>query len=115
MPCADRPQVRSNRKDRSRLSGTYISLRTTVGARRGRRSGSRALLFLLESALGIVGVVLVGTFAHWFQWLLPVAALLSLLIVVPIALWCGFWQAVVVSLSAMAVQTYFTTRQVTYD
>jgi two-component system, OmpR family, sensor histidine kinase KdpD len=97
------------------LSGTYISLRTTVGARRGRRSGSPVLLFLLECALGIVGVVLVGTFAHWFEWLLPVASLLSLLIVVPIALWCGFWQAVVVSLSAMAVQTYFTTRQVSYS
>ena len=76
-----------------------------------RGSGTRALLFSLECALGILAVVLVVTLAHWFQWLLPVAALLCLLIVVPMALWCGFWQAVIVSLSAVLVQTFFTTRQ----
>jgi hypothetical protein len=37
-------------------------------------------------------------------WLLPVAVLLYLLIVVPTALLCGFWQAVIVSLSAVVVQ-----------
>ena len=45
------------------------------------------------------------------QWLLPVAALLYLLIVVPTALLCGFWQAVIVSLSAVVAQSYFTARQ----
>jgi two-component system sensor histidine kinase KdpD len=40
-----------------------------------------------------------------------VAALLYLLIVVPTALLCGFWQAVIVSLSTVLVQGYFTTRQ----
>jgi two-component system sensor histidine kinase KdpD len=39
-----------------------------------------------------------------------VAALLYLLIVVPTALLCGFWQAVIVSLSAAAAQTFFTAR-----
>ena len=58
-----------------------------------------------------LAVVLVGTLAHWFQWLLPVAVLLYLMIVVPTALWCGFWQAVIVSLSAVVVQSYFTARQ----
>jgi two-component system sensor histidine kinase KdpD len=38
-----------------------------------------------------------------------------LLIVVPIALLCGFWQAVVVSLSAVAVQSYVTTRQADFN
>ncbi len=96
------------------MSGTYIPLRM-FAARRNRGTGSRALLFTLESALGIVAVVFVGLFAHWFQWLLPVSALLCLLIVVPTALLCGFWQAVVVSLSAVAVQSYFTARQAAFN
>jgi two-component system sensor histidine kinase KdpD len=37
--------------------------------------------------------------------------LLYLLIVVPTALLCGFWQAVVVSLAAVAVHTWLTVRQ----
>jgi two-component system sensor histidine kinase KdpD len=58
-----------------------------------------------------MAVVLVAAFAHWAQWLLPVAVLLYLLIVVPTALLYGFWQAVIVSLSAVVVHSYFTTRQ----
>lgn len=73
------------------------------------------MLFTLECALGIVAVAFVGLLAHWFQWLLPVCALLCLLIVVPTALLCGFWQAVVVSLSAVAVQSYLTARQAEYN
>ncbi|MGB7548888.1 MAG: ATP-binding protein [Terracidiphilus sp.] len=92
------------------MSGTYIAVRTALGSRRARSSGLRALLFSLECALGILAVVLIGALAHWFQWLLPVAALLSLLVVVPTALLCGFWQAVIVSLSAVGVQSYFTAR-----
>jgi two-component system sensor histidine kinase KdpD len=79
--------------------------------RRGRGKGSRVLLFTLEAALGIVAIAIVGFFAHWFRWLLPVSALLSLLVVVPTALLCGFWQAVIVSLSAVVVQSYVTARQ----
>jgi two-component system, OmpR family, sensor histidine kinase KdpD len=93
------------------LSGTYIPLRAAFAGRRSRGSGLRALLFSTECALGIVSVVLVGVFAHWLQWLLPVAVLLYLLIIVPTALWCGFWQAVIVSLSAVIQQTYFSIRQ----
>ena len=96
---------------RIRLSGTLHPVATDASAaRRTRGTGSRALLFTLECALGIVAVCFIGLFAHWFQWLLPVSALLCLLIVVPTALLCGFWQAVVVSLSAVVVQSYVTAR-----
>jgi len=93
------------------LSGTYIPLRAAFACRRSRGSGLRALLFSTECALGIVSVVLVGVFAHWLQWLMPVSVLLYLLIIVPTALWCGFWQAVIVSLSAVVQQSYFSMRQ----
>jgi two-component system sensor histidine kinase KdpD len=66
------------------------------------------LLFTLECALGIMAVILVAAISHWFGWLLPVALLLYLLIVLPTALLCGFWQAVVVSLSAVVVHGVFT-------
>jgi two-component system sensor histidine kinase KdpD len=53
----------------------------------------------------------VGAFAHLLQWLLPVAVLLYLLIIVPTALWCGFWQAAIVSVTAVVEQSYFSMRQ----
>jgi len=62
-----------------------------------------------------VAVSLVATLAHWSQWLLPVAILLYLLIVVPTALLCGFWQAVIVSLSAVVMHSYYTSRQPHFD
>jgi two-component system sensor histidine kinase KdpD len=96
------------------LAGSYISVRSNFAAKRFSGSGSRALLFGLECALGSVTVVLVATFAHWAQWLLPVAVLLYLLIVVPTALLCGFWQALIVSFSAVLVQSLFTTRPQSY-
>lgn len=64
-------------------------------------------MFTLECALGVVAIVLVGAIAHWFGWLWPVDLLLYLLIVLPTALLCGFWQATVVSLSAVLVHGYF--------
>ena len=88
------------------MTGSTIPIRSAFKAK-----SSRLLLFSLECALGIMAVVLVAAFAHWAQWLLPVAVLLYLLIVVPIALLYGFWQAVIVSLSAVVVHSYFTTRQ----
>lgn len=97
------------------MSGTYIPLRSAVHARRVRGGRSRALLFALECALGITAVAFIGAFAHWFQWLLPVSALLSLLVIVPTALLCGFWQAVVVSLSAVVVQSILTARQAQFN
>jgi two-component system sensor histidine kinase KdpD len=97
------------------LSGTYIPLGGALGVRRSRGNGSRALLFTLECTLGIAAVGIVGLLAHWFQWLLPVSALLCLLIVVPTALLSGFWQAVVVSLSAVAVQSYISARRTEFN
>jgi two-component system sensor histidine kinase KdpD len=83
-------------------------LRFAFGAKRGRGRGSgmRLLLATLECALGMVGVVLIAALAHWASWLVPVAVLLYLLIVIPIALLCGFWQAVIVSLTAVVAQSY---------
>jgi two-component system sensor histidine kinase KdpD len=86
------------------------TLARSLFAKRSRGSGPRLLLFSLECALGILSVALVAAFAHWSGWLLPVAVLLYLLVVIPIALQCGFWQAVIVSLWAVLVQAYFLTR-----
>ena len=97
------------------MSGSPIPVRSVSGSKRQRSSGSRVLLFTLECALGIVAVSLVATLAHWSQWLLPVAILLYLLIVVPTALLCGFWQAVIVSLSAVVMHSYYTSRQPHFD
>lgn len=93
------------------MSGSYIPARMFFGARRPLSPGLRVLLFVLECALGMVIVVLAAALAHWSGWLLPVVLLLYLLVVVPTALLCGFWQAVVVSLSAVTVHGYFITRQ----
>jgi two-component system sensor histidine kinase KdpD len=93
------------------LSGTYNPVRSAFGSKRSRGSGLRVLLFALECALGIVAVILISAFAHWSGWLLPVVVLLYLLIVVPTALLCGFWQAVIVSLSAVVMHSYFIVRQ----
>ena len=68
-------------------------------------------MFTLECALGVTTVVLVAALTHWTGWLLPVAALLYLLVVVPTALFFGFWQAAIVSLSAVVSQSWFTARQ----
>jgi two-component system sensor histidine kinase KdpD len=92
-------------------SGLMPRYRGHTLARKSRGSGSRWLLFALECALGVTAVILVAVLAHWSSWLLPVAVLLYLLIVVPTALLCGFWQAAIVSLSAVIVQSVFTARQ----
>lgn len=92
------------------MSGAYIPLRTALSARRPRGSGSRAILFTLECAFGVTAVFFIGVLAHWFPWMLQVAALLCLLVVVPIALLCGFWQSVVVSLFAVIVQSFVGVR-----
>jgi len=93
------------------MSGSSISVRSIFGARHSRRSGLGILLFILECALGVLAVILVSALSHWFGWLLPVVALLYMLIVVPTALFCGFWQAVIVSLSAVLVHGILTSRQ----
>jgi two-component system sensor histidine kinase KdpD len=93
------------------LSGNAFPIRSVFGTRRAAGAGMRALLFTLECALGIVAVILVASLAHWSSWLLPVAVLLYLLIVVPTALLCGFWQAVIVSFSAVLVHGYLNARE----
>jgi two-component system sensor histidine kinase KdpD len=80
-----------------------------------RGSGLRLLLFTLECGLGMVSVILVAALAQWSASLSPVVVLLYLLIVVLIALLCGFWQSVIVSLLAVAIQSYFGTRQPRFD
>ena len=62
---------------------------------------------MLECALGVLAVLLVGTISHWFGWLLPVDLLLYLTIVLLIAMLCGFWQALIVSLSAVVFHGLF--------
>ena len=87
----------------------YIPVRSAFSARSSR--ASRAILFTLECALGVMAVVFVSALAHWFGGLLSVSVLLYLLIVAATALSCGFWQAVIVSLSAVLMQGYFTAHQ----
>jgi two-component system sensor histidine kinase KdpD len=92
------------------LTHSYLA-RSIFGPGRSRHSGTRILLFSLESALGAVSVVLLAAMAHWFSWLTPIAALLYLSVVVPTALMCGFGQAVIVSLTAVVAQSWFSVRQ----
>jgi two-component system, OmpR family, sensor histidine kinase KdpD len=75
----------------------------------------RVLLFVLECALGDVMVLLVAALAHWSSWLLPVTVLIYLLIVVATALLSGFWQAVIVSLSAVCAQALLNSRHGEYN
>jgi two-component system sensor histidine kinase KdpD len=93
------------------LSLRSNSAASFFAAQRLRGRGQRILLFILECALGVVVAGLVSVLAHWSGWLLPVALLLYLLIVVPIALLCGFWQSVIVSCSAVILHGYFASRQ----
>jgi two-component system sensor histidine kinase KdpD len=83
-------------------------IRSALAARRLRGRGSFILLFSLESALGILSVLLIAAVSHWFGWLQPVSLLLYLLVVVPIALLCGFWQAATASVSAMVLHAFFS-------
>ena len=98
----------------SRKGGTWLPprYRSVSASRLWRRrgSGSNLLLTTLECALGVATVILVAALAHWLSWLLPVAVLLYLAIVVATALLCGFWQAAVVSLSAVIAQSWFIAR-----
>ncbi|HUA93824.1 MAG TPA: ATP-binding protein [Terracidiphilus sp.] len=92
------------------MSHGYLPARSIFG-RRSRGSGLRPLLFTLECALGVLGVVLIGTLARWSGWFPSISVLLYLLIVVPTALLSGFWQAVIVSFSAVLVQALFAAHQ----
>jgi two-component system sensor histidine kinase KdpD len=90
------------------LSSSSIPARSFFGIRSPNSTHARWLLFSLECALGGLAVLLVSTISHWFGWLVPVDLLLYLMIVLPTALLCGFWQAVIVSLSAVVIHGIFT-------
>jgi two-component system sensor histidine kinase KdpD len=92
------------------LPGSFIPARSVFGGGGSHGPGSRLLVFTLECGLGIAAVILVAWAARGSSWLLPVAAPLYLLIVVSTALLCGFWQAAIVSLSAIVAHGYFTAR-----
>ena len=81
----------------------YSAIRTVLGSRYRSTPGIKAAIFTLECLLGMMAVGLLALLTHWVAWLLPVAFLLYLLIVVPMALLCGFWQALLISLSAVVV------------
>ena len=53
-----------------------------------------------------MAVLFVAVLAQSFGGLFPVIALLDLLVIVPIALFCGFWEAMIASLFALAVHAY---------
>jgi len=94
------------------LAGGYIPVRSALAVRRARVL--RVLLFVLECALGTIAVILAAAFTQWSRWLLPVAVL-YLLVVVATALLSGFWQAVIVSLSAVGVQAFLSARQAQFN
>ena len=93
------------------MSASNSPGRGMFGSRVRFTSGMRVLLFTLECALGIVALIMLASLVHWLGWLLPVGFLLYLLIVVPTALLCGFWQALIVSLSAVVVHGLMISRQ----
>ncbi|MGC9223585.1 MAG: ATP-binding protein [Terracidiphilus sp.] len=92
------------------MTQSYL-VRSVFGPWRAPGSAMRVLLFSLETALGALSVTLLAVLAHWFHWLLPVAALLYLLVVIPTALLCGFWQAAIVSLAAVVAQSWSLAQQ----
>jgi two-component system, OmpR family, sensor histidine kinase KdpD len=95
---------RCNEMVSGRLPLNYSSSGFYPGALRG--TASRVSLFIVECALGAVSLILVSALTRWFGGLLSISVLLYLLIVVPTALLCGFWQAVIVSLAAVVMQGF---------
>ena len=97
------------------MAGIYIPVRSTFLARRGIGSGLRVLLFVLESALGTLAVIMVASIAHWSGWLFPVVVPLYVLVVVATALLCGFWQAAIVSCAAFLVNAFYTVNHPSFE
>jgi len=89
------------------LPGRITPSRSLTQSWRMRGSGVAVLLFALECSLGVLAVLLVTSLAHWSRSLLGVEGILYLLIVVTIALLCGFWQAALVSISAVVSEGFF--------
>jgi two-component system sensor histidine kinase KdpD len=78
---------------------------------RVRGFATRVLLFALESVLGIVSLLLVAALARWSGWPAVVTVLIFMLIVTFSAMLSGVWQALVVSLAAVAAQIGLIPRQ----
>lgn len=57
---------------------------------------------------------MVAAFAHWCGWLAPAVMPIYLLIVIPAAFWGGFWQAVMVSFSALIIGAFFTVQHLRF-
>jgi two-component system, OmpR family, sensor histidine kinase KdpD len=97
------------------VSGTFIPIRSPIRSAIAWRAvhgpGWRVPRFALQSALGVAGTILVAALARRYAFQLPAAALLSLAIVVPMALFFGFWQAAIVSFSAVATGSLLKPQQ----
>ncbi len=92
------------------LAASFNSVRSyTVGA--WEHALPRPLAFAFECALGMAAVATVALAAYEFSALFAVAVLLYLLIVALAAYFWGFWQALILSLSASAVHSYPAIRQ----
>ena len=89
------------------LAEVSISARNTFVKPLTRAGGWRGTRSLLECALAVLAVFLIAAFAHRSGSLLPVAALLSLAIILLAAVRCGFSQSIFVSFSAVLSSSYF--------
>lgn len=80
--------------------------RTLLGLFR-RNASSRHIDFWAQCVGGVAAVFLLTRLGLLFHLNLPASGLLYLLIIVLIALSCGFWQASVVSVAALLCQWYY--------
>ena len=72
-----------------------------------RAAGARRVVFVGQCIVGTVVIALLTTVGVIFHFNLSSSGLLFLLIVALMALFCGFWQATVISIVALACQVYY--------
>ncbi len=85
------------------MSGIDIPMLTVFHSVRRRGSRPNLFRFMLECVLGLAVVLLMAWVAPGRGGSLPDAVWLSSLIVLLVAWLCGFWQAAIVALAAVAV------------
>lgn len=85
------------------LSGIDIPTRSVFHSVRWRGSRPDLRRFMLECVLGVAAVLLVAWVTPGRGNLLPDAVILSFPIVLLVAWLCGFWQAAIMALAAVAV------------
>jgi two-component system, OmpR family, sensor histidine kinase KdpD len=73
----------------------------------GRTARAAELRFLGQCAIGIVAIRLVIFLGIYWHFNLATSGFVFLLTVVLVALYCGFWQATVVSIVALLSQDYY--------